>query len=255
LAQRAYKDRLADRLRNVRLSVEQRCDFERRTKYLTLYYHLPLSLNERRRVLAEIDWIDRRLGRSKIAERGAADIGCSKRQIERDVREGRRLYADLLRTVANIAVTNEDIETGTVFDILAELPRDLQIAVADEAERRRVYEEVTGEAAQQKRTKKLNHGILNHLDVAQRNTRETRERLAPLTLSDQAAEVARLRIERLKAERLADEQASRRQAAFDQTLTGGDAELARLFHALPRADRVAFVREHVAPFIDEEVLL
>lgn len=175
------------------------------------------------------------IGRSKFAERRAAETGESVSTIKREIREGQNLWANLLQVALGLK-----IEPDSAIEYLASLPRSVQLRVAQVAEQLRGEWDVQEEIEKHKRAKKLSHGILNKLPAPQLCDEETRLRLSTMTEQAQMKEVAAMRnAEKAKLQKASDLN-DRRDFKFATLSTEAGSLLVKMFTSATAADREYF---------------
>lgn len=236
-------------LRQTALSDHQRDTFEREAVALEKYLHLPMDVEERRRTLARLLYLETRLGRAAIVARVAALVGQTARSVQRADEPGRALWVDLLKVAANVETTAE-----RVFEVFDTLSAEQQLAIAAEAQRRADYRRIVRSMTANARLKKLNEAVLEELDDLQKNSREVRRQFLHMDDSEHAERLADMQADRRKADAQQNQIARAKLARFNEVHTGGDTELARLFYALPQSDRRAFVQNTISAFLDDETL-
>jgi hypothetical protein len=183
---------------------------------------------------AELAWamasqeaLEKRIGLAKFAERYAAEQGTSKSTIERQVREGRRLWANLAQVATGLKIDPE-----TVIEFLSTLPREMQLRVAHVAEQHRAEWEVAEEVDRYKKAKRLSHGILNKLPESKIVDKETRLRLTELTEAQQKKEVAEMRVDEKLKQREADDLAKLRELRSDARFAAASSTASRVTKAV-----------------------
>jgi hypothetical protein len=183
---------------------------------------------------AELAWalafqeaLEKRIGRAKFAERYAAEQGVSKSSIERLVREGRRLWANLIQVALGLK-----IDPDTAITYLSTLPSEMQLRVAYVAEQHRAEWEVSEEVDRYKKAKRLSHGILNKLPESKIVDRATRLRLTELTEAQQKKEVAEMRVDEKLKRREADDCAKLRELRSDARYAAASSNASRVTKAV-----------------------
>jgi hypothetical protein len=183
---------------------------------------------------AELAWalafqeaLEKRIGRAKFAERYAAEHGVSKSSIERLVREGRRLWANLIQVALGLK-----LEPETVIEFLSTLPSEMQLRVAHVAEQHRAEWEVSEEVDRYKKAKRLSHGILNKLPESKIVDKETRLRLTELTEAQQKKAVAEMRVDEKLKLREADDIAKLRASRSDARFAAASSDASRVTKAV-----------------------
>ncbi|MDO8980288.1 MAG: hypothetical protein Q7V17_13750 [Afipia sp.] len=184
---------------------------------------------------------DRRRGRAaaKFAESVASQIGIAKRSIERAVTLGAKLLPDLVQTIAG-----GPHDTSANLEMLASLSPELQLKFAQEAVRRKVEGEIAQRIAGDGRLKKLDHAVLDDLDVLGLNDPQTRRRLAAMTKQEAIDTVAQMKRDAEAAERREATVARLREMARAPLLTAAADGLGVAFAAATRADRERFMEIH-----------
>ncbi len=189
----------AKRARRSEMASEQRIDDEQGTEHLqanlladlrTAIPHVlrhPASEKERRWALAWQIEVEKRLGRRDPVKQRATANHCSQRTVQRDLREGRELWADLIRVALDASVPPE-----AALEYLSSLPREQQLRVAHEARRQcefwRLEEALKAEHSA--RLPKPSNTLLNELNDLGATDRTTRERLLRMSEQEQLRELA-----------------------------------------------------------------
>lgn len=187
----------------------------------------PTSAAEFAWALAFQEAFEKQTGRAKFAERYATEHGTSKSTIERQVREGRKLWANLAQVALGLK-----IEPETVIEFLSTLPREMQLRVAHVAEQHRAEWEVSEEVDRYKKAKRLSHGILNKLPESKIVDRATRLRLTELTEAQQKREVAEMRVDEKLKLREADDLAKQRESRSNARFAAASSNASRVTKAV-----------------------
>jgi hypothetical protein len=187
----------------------------------------PTSAAEFAWALAFQEAFEKQTGRAKFAERYATEHGISKSTIERQVREGRQLWANLAQVALGLK-----LEPETVIEYLSTVPREMQLRVARVAEQHRAEWEVGEEVDRYKKAKRLSHGILNKLPESKIVDRATRLRLTELTEAQQKKEVAEMRVDEKLKLREADDLTRLRESRSDARFAAASSNASRVTKAV-----------------------
>jgi hypothetical protein len=189
--QRKKERKMQARSDAMELSDHTRERFEFELRVLDYQIARPTSEKQVQLDAARVEYIRRRFREAKIFETHIVPLlKCSKSTAERTVKAGQKLWANLIRLCLN-----RNVDPAEALPYLASLPRDVQLAVAHEAEYHREMWLCLEEIEKAKRPIKLDNASLRLLPREQLLDAEVREELARLPDKVKARRIAKMRVE------------------------------------------------------------
>ncbi len=242
----ANKEREIARLMRARADAMQLSDHTRERFEFELRVHEYLIMHrtsEKQMHLdaARVEYIHRRFHEAKIFEtRIVPLLKCSKSTAERTVKAGQKLWANLIRLCLN-----RNVDPAEALPYLASLPRDVQLAVAHEAEYHREMWLCLEEIEKAKRPIKLDNASLRLLPREQLLDADVREELARLPDKERARRIARMRVKAAEAYAKRELRWQTMDRIRDQTYAGLSTNLRSLmvqtFAAASKKDQAEFL--------------